>query len=267
MVGVHNELSFEHDYGGAIKLMLEARQEHITQDCMTRDVPRLQPPAAAPSPDPLTNATSASLDFNYLATNNYGATNAAGDNEAIARLIMTNNGKGGVDFSLTSLKANNFFTDNGSGPAIPNMYVSRLYLLPDQDLDISDWQFAPNAASQASSGGNSSGFSAPGLGDVINNYRFRTRVGWQRPGGAGGAADPLFDGETALWSYQHASLAEMLKFSATSSGGRPPAFAALELRQVDASGFWGPSEPPTGGPGGLAVFLVAPTSATALTGL
>ena len=68
---------------------------------------------------------------------------------------------------MTSLKANNFFFDNGSGPAIPNMYVSRLYLLPDQDLDISDWQFAPNAASQASSGGNSSGFSAPGLGDVI----------------------------------------------------------------------------------------------------
>ena len=168
VVGVHNALSFEHDYGGAIQLMLEARQEHITQDCMTRDVPRLPPPAAAPSPDPLTNATSASLDFNYLATNNYGATNAAGDNEAIARLIITNNGKDGVDFSSTTLKANNFFTDNGSGPAIPSMYVSRLYLLPDQDLDISNWQFVPNAASQASSGGgNSNGFSAPGLGDVI----------------------------------------------------------------------------------------------------
>jgi outer membrane cobalamin receptor len=266
VVGVHNELSFKHDYGGALTLMFEARQEHTTQNCMTRDIAHLPPPPPpAPVSNPLTHATSATLDFNYLATNNYGATNSAGDNQPIARLTMTNNGKGGVDFSLTSLHAGNFFTV-GSGPPVPQMYVSRLYLLPDQDLDISDWQFVRNNASQASNGANANGFSAPGMGDVIDNYHFRTRVGWQRPGGAGGAADPLFDGETALWSYNHATLAEMLKFSATSTGGRPPAFAALELRQVDANGFWGPSEPPTGGPGGLAVFLVAPTSATALTG-
>ncbi|MBK8956868.1 MAG: TonB-dependent receptor plug domain-containing protein [Proteobacteria bacterium] len=267
VVGVHNELSFEHDYGGAIKFMLEARHEHITQDCMTRDIPHLPPPPPpAPTPDPLTNATSATLDFNYLATNNYGATNSAGDNQAIARLTMTNNAQGGVDFSLRSLAAENFFTQGGSGPPIAQMYVSRLYLLPDQDLDISDWQFVRNPASQGSNGANANGFAAPGLGDIINNYHFRTQIGWQRPGGAGGAADPLVDGETALWSYSHARLAELLRFSATSTGGRPPAYAALELRQVDASGFWGPSEPPTGGPGGLAVFLVAPTSATALTG-
>ncbi|MCC6706540.1 MAG: TonB-dependent receptor [Gammaproteobacteria bacterium] len=266
VLGVHNELSFEHDYGGAIKLMLEARQEHITQNCMTRDIPHLPPPPPpAPVPDPLTNATSATLDFNYLATNNYGATNNAGDNQSIARLTMTNNAQGGVDFSLKSLAAGNFFS-TGSGPPIAQMYVSRLYLLPDEDLDIHDWGFIRNPASQGSNGANANGFSPPGGGDVINNYHFRTQVGWQRPGGAGGAADPLFDGETALWSYSHARLAELLKFSATSSGGRPPAYAALELRQVDANGFWGPSEPPTGGPGGLAVYLVAPTSATALTG-
>ncbi len=266
VVGVHNELSFAHDYGGAITLMFEARQEHTTQNCMTRDIAHLPPPPPpAPITTPLTNATSAALDFNYLATNNYGATNTAGDNEPIARLTMTNNGKGGVDFSLKSLHAGNFFAAGGSGPPVPAAYVSRLYLLPDQNLDISDWRFVINPASQASSG-NANNFAVPGAGDVINNYHFRTRVGWQRPGGAGGVADPLFDGETALWSYDHASLSDLLKFSATSSGGRPAAFAALELRQVDAHGFWGPSEPPTGGPGGLAVFLVAPTNATALTG-
>ena len=262
--GLHNELSVTHDWGGALTWMIEARQEHFSQDCLTRDVPRLPPPTR-PRPVTLGNATSATLLFNYLATNNFGATNAAGDNEPIASLTMTDNGRGGVDFSFKSLAAGNFFVNGGSGPAVPAAYASRLYMLPDQGLDISDWNLLYDPTSDASTG-NASAFAAPGAGDVINNYRFRARIGWQRPGGANGAADPLFDGETARWTYERATLAELLRFSATSSGGRPTAYAALELRQVDANGFWGPSEPPTGGPGGLAVFLVAPTSATALTG-
>lgn len=264
--GVHDELRFEHAFGGALTFMVEARQERYTQDCLTRDIPLLAAlPPPVPTTVPLASATSATLDFNYLATNNFGATNSAGDNEPIARLTLANNATGGVDFRLQSLAINNFFSGGGSGPPIPEGYLSRLYMLSDPTLDISDWAFVDDPASEASAGG-AVNFAAPGLGDVVNNYDFRARFGWQRPGGGGGLANPLFDGESALWSVDNASIAELLGFEAVSSGGRPNAFAAIELRQADALGFWGPSEASTGGPGGLSVFLVAPTSATALVG-
>lgn len=274
--GVHEELRYDHPFGGAVTVMLDGRQEHFVQDCLTRDIP-VPPPTPAPTPiapappvpgaPPVTlaTATGATLNFNYLSTNNFGATAASGANQTIARLNLANNASGGVDFSLASLDAGNFFVAGGSGPPVPDTYVSRLYFLPDPTLDIGDWSFVFNPATQASTGG-AVNFSAPGGGDIINNYSFRSRVGWQRPGGGGGGADPLFDGETALWSITNTNVAELLGFQAVSTGGRPNAFAAIELRQVDANGFWGASEPPTGGPGGLAVFLVAPTSSTTLTG-
>ncbi len=268
--GVHNELRYDHAFGGAVTIMVDRRQEHFVQDCLTRDIP-LVPPTPAPTPTPstpavtLATATSATLNFNYLSTNNFSATNSSGANQTIAALNLVNNAGGGVDFSLQSLAAGNFFVAGGSGPPVPDTYISRLYFLPDATVDISDWSFVNNPATQASTGG-AVNFFPPGGGDIINNYGFRGRVGWQRPGGGGGGADPLFDGETALWSITNTSIAELLGFQAQSTGGRPNAFAAIELRQVDTSGFWGASEPPTGGPGGLAVFLVAPTSSTTLTG-
>ena len=282
VLGAHDELSIEHPFGGAIKLMAEGRQEHFGQDCMTRDIPHLPPapppvptpsptptptPSPTPGPAPITldSATSATLQFNYLATNNFGATDSTGQHPSIAELTLTNNNTGGVDFSFKSLRAGNFFVGGGSGPAIPEAYVSRLYMLADPALDISQWQFVDSAASQGTVGG-AVNFAAPQGGDVINNYHFRTRVGWQRPGGNGGLANPLTDGETALWSYDHARLKDLLSMAATSTGGRPNAFAAVELRQADAAGFWGPSEQATGGPGGLAVYLVAPTDALTLFG-
>ena len=284
VVGAHDELSIEHPFGGTVKIMAEGRQEHFAQDCMTRDIPRLPPapppvptpnpnptptPTPNPTPDPspppvtLDSATSATLQFNYLATNNFSATDSTGQHPSVAELTLTNNNTGGVDFSFKSLLAGNFFAAGGSGPAIPEAYVSRLYLLADPVLDISQWQFVDEPASQGTVGG-AVNFAPPQGGDVINNYHFRTRVGWQRPGGNGGLANPLTDGETALWSYSHARLKDLLSTAATSTGGRPNAYAAIELRQADASGFWGPSEQPTGGPGGLAVYLVAPTNALAL---
>lgn len=265
VAGGHAELSYEHPFGGELTIMVEGRRERFEQDCVTRDVPNLpDAPPAAPSVVPLAAATSATLDFNYLSTNNFGATNAAGMNETVASLSLTETPTG-VDFSMTSLAAGNFFVAGGSGPAVPDAYLSRLYFMADPLLTIGGWNFVDDPASEASVGGAVS-FAAPGGGDVVNNYAFRARVGWQRPGGGGGAADPFFDGDTALWRIDNATLEDLLGFEAASTGGRPNAFAALEIRQVDAAGFWGASDAPTGGPGGAAVYLVAPASAAALVG-
>lgn len=171
--------------------MVEGREERLAEDCAVRDVPRLVAPVA-PAPGPAPAPTTATIDYTYTTTNLAGDTTAAGTNAPVARLVMTDRPGGGVDFTLTNLAGENF----GS-----NDYLSRLFLSVDPSVDTSTWGFSNAASSEASIGGVTFGSNT----EVVDGYLYPIRVNFQRPGGAGGTADPLLEGDSARFLFPKAA--------------------------------------------------------------
>lgn len=250
IAGGHVEASYAHPFGGSVTVVMEARQERLIQECTARDVPRALAPApqAAP-PGPVQEAT---LDFTYTTTNMAGATRADGSNAPVARLRMSDRAGGGIDFALESLAP----TVYGVGS-----YLSRLYLPTTPGLDLSTWGFANAAGSGATLGGVTFG----GTTFNLDAYLYPIEVRFQRPGGAGGAADPLLEGETARFFFTAGRVADLVTAPVVrSAGSGPDMLAGLRIRGTDATGFWGVSGSDLTGQGNVnAVDVQSPQVATA----
>ncbi|MCG3143291.1 MAG: Vitamin B12 transporter BtuB [Gammaproteobacteria bacterium] len=228
IIGAHAQSEYRDPWGGTLSFMVEGREERLAEDCAVRDVPRLVAPVA-PAPGPAPAPTTATIDYTYTTTNLAGDTTAAGTNAPVARLVMTDRPGGGVDFTLTNLAGENF----GS-----NDYLSRLFLSVDPSVDTSTWGFSNAASSEASIGGVTFGSNT----EVVDGYLYPIRVNFQRPGGAGGTADPLLEGDSARFLFSEGSVADLVSTPISrTGGGAPDMYSAIGFRGADAAGFWGVS--------------------------
>jgi outer membrane cobalamin receptor len=228
IIGAHAQSEYRDPWGGTLSFMVEGREERLAEDCAVRDVPRLVVPVD-PAPGPAPAPTTATIEYTYTTTNLAGDTTAAGTNAPVARLVMTDRAGGGVDFSLTNLAGTNF----GS-----NDFLSRLFLSVDPGVDTSTWGFSNAGNSDATLGGVTFGTN----NEVVDGYLYPIRVNFQRPGGAGGTADPLLQGDTARFLFSDGSVADLISTPVSrAGGGAPDMYSAIGFRDTDAAGFWGVS--------------------------
>lgn len=244
--GAHNQLEFVHPWGGTLSLVLEARQDALTGECVIQDVPlRIPPPPTPPPPPPAQIPTTLVLDYAYTTTNNHNATNAAGGNPAIARLTASNRAGGGVDFSIANLASNNF----GAGTFLQSVLIN-----PVAGFDPTGLSFTQAAGSQGEIG-NVNFFNQ--LLDA-DGYLYPILVNFKRPT----QGDPLLQGETASWIFNKGTVTDFFGAPTNEAGALgPDMFSGIRIRGADANGFWGVSGVDFTGAGPLnRVFVQAPAT-------
>ncbi len=235
ILGAHDILSYESETFGRIAVMLSARQESLSSDCVIQDLPIAQVVDVTTTTTTTTTTTGTSvvantapastyiLDYAYTSTNAAGITDDAGGSGTIARLTATNRPGGGIDFRLHNVAASNYGSDS---------YLKYIYLSPGPTFDLAGLTWAQAIGSEGDIGNINI------RADNIDGYDYSLRVNFRRPE----QGDALVDGDTASWFFDQGDVNEFFSTPALKTAGLADAYSATTVRRTAANGFWGPAE-------------------------